>query len=133
MRDLFLAVLLLGICSWGVAEDRGKLDGARWRYSMKPVAGRSEPRHGAFRISGDKIFQGMGKQATQVGTIIGKVREKPDPNDKVRVKFTNLRARDGSKVDLSGPVFFQSFGEVTGRLIDGDGKHWNFEASRVQE
>ncbi len=115
------------------AEDRGKVDGAIWTYSMHPVRKPKDVRRGAFRIEGSDIYQPRDMKPTKVGQILNKRREKPEEGDNVRVQFDGLRAKDGSILSFKGPITYKSPGKVTGLLTDADGRNWEFEAVRTQE
>lgn len=115
------------------ADDGGAVEGAIWQYEMSKVSGKGDARTGRFRIHGTDIFQPRDMTPTKIGVIEGKKREKPTRGDKVKVNFEQLRGSDQRELKCQGPVTFLSFGEVKGRLVDSDGVHWNFRASRVQE
>lgn len=120
-------------CAATLAEDRGKVEGAVWQYEMSPVKRGAESRKGRFRINGTEIFQPRDMKPVKVGAILDKPKDKPEKGDKVRVQFDALRGSDRKALNCKGQITFNSFGEVEGRLIDADGVHWNFKASRVQE
>lgn len=130
-RLCILAFTLLGTVA--LAEDRGKVDGAIWHYEMSRVANKDDTRTGRFRIEGTDIFQPRDKKPTKIGNIVRDSNAKPKKGDQVRVEFDQLHGSDQKKLKCSGRITFESFGEVEGRLIDSDGRHWNFKASRVQE
>ena len=117
------------------AEDKGTVDGAIWEYEMSKVTrkDKDEPRIGKFRIEGSDIFQPRNKKPTKIGTIKRTGKGKPQQGDKVHVDFEQLLGNDQKKLKCKGPITFISFGEVEGRLIDSDGMHWNFKASRIKE
>jgi hypothetical protein len=120
-------------CTAAPAEDRGKVEGAVWQYEMNMVKRNAESRKGRFRINGTEIFQPRDMKPVKVGAILDKPKDKPEKGDKVRVQFDALRGSDRKALNCKGHITFNSFGEVEGRLIDTDGVHWNFKASRVQE
>jgi hypothetical protein len=119
--------------SFAVADDEGQFEGAIWQYEMSRVSGKGDARTGRFRIHGTEIFQPRDMKPTVIGAIEGKMKEKPAKGDKVKVKFEQLRGSDQKTLKCEGPITFVSFGEVKGRLIDSDGVHWNFKASRILE
>lgn len=127
------AVVFSLSCAAAQAEDRGKVEGAVWQYEMSMLKRNAESRKGRFRINGTEIFQPRDMKSAKVGTILDKPKEKPEKGDKVRVQFDALRGSDRKALSCKGQITFNSFGEVEGRLIDSDGVHWNFKASRVQE
>jgi hypothetical protein len=126
-------VLCCGARAQAQRPPEGKVEGAIWKFEISKVQG-SESRSGTFRITGDQIMQKrqQEKGSKKVGTIKGQAG-KPVKGDKVTVEFTALRSSDDKTIDLKGPIVFESFGEVTGRLIDAKGQHWNFKSSRIQE
>ena len=117
MRGILLPALFVAAVTWPdrspAAEDGGKFDGALWRYSATRVMG-NDVREGAFRISGKEKFL-------------------PKKGDKIPVTFTRLRSKGGEVLALKGRIEWIELGEVRGRLIDSDGAHWNFRATRFQE
>jgi hypothetical protein len=127
------AVVICLTCAAAPAEDRGKVEGAVWQYEMSMVKRNAESRKGRFRINGTEIFQPRDMKPMKIGAILDKPREKPEKGDKVKVQFDALRGSDRKALNCKGQITFNSFGEVEGRLIDTDGVHWNFKASRVQE
>lgn len=136
MRLLFLCALA---CSLTVAPlpepcfaDGGKFEGALWRYTISSVGMKDDVRDGAFRIEGKKIFQPHDGKPTEVGTI-NAPKFVPKKGEKIPVTFEKLRSKNGNMLALKGEIEFIEFGEVKGRLIDGEGRHWNFRATRFQE
>jgi hypothetical protein len=137
MRSRSPAVCLaFVICLAGAvaaADDIGKVEGAIWQYEMSRVSGKGDARSGKFLIHGTDVFQLRDMTRTKIGVIEGQKKEKPTKGDKVKVKFERLRGSDRKELQCEGPITFISFGEVKGRLIDTDGVHWDFRASRIQE
>lgn len=135
MRGILLPALFVAAVTWPdrspAAEDGGKFDGALWRYSATRVMG-NDVREGAFRISGKEMFQPHEGKPTVVGTIDEK-KFLPKKGDKIPVTFTRLRSKGGEVLALKGRIEWIELGEVRGRLIDSDGAHWNFRATRFQE
>lgn len=129
---IMMTVLVLGAAT-AFAQDGDTVPGAIWKYEMKQVSGRGEPRTGAFRIDGDTIYQPRDRKPTKIGSIAGKPNQRPKQGHKVKVQFEALRASDGSELKCGGMITWQSLGEVDGRLIDSDGFHWTFKASRFKE
>lgn len=127
------ALVICLVAAAAPAEDRGNVEGAVWQYEMSMVKRNAESRRGRFRIDGTEIFQPRDMMPTKIGTILDKPREKPEMGDKIKVQFDALRGSDRKALNCKGQITFKSFGEVEGRLIDTDGAHWNFKASRVQE
>jgi hypothetical protein len=126
-------MVFIVMCSVAGAEDKGKFPGAVWQYEMSPAAKGDkapESRKGGFRINGNEIFQPRGEKSVAIGKIIGKEGPKKKT---VTVEFESLRGSDGKTIAAKGLIEYDSPGEVHGRLVDGDGTHWNFKASRVQE
>jgi hypothetical protein len=136
-RCFCLLLFAILVCTGRQAEAqnriRGKVPGAMWQYEMNQVADASVSRSGKFRITGDNMFQPRNRRPTKIGAIEGQPPQKPAKGDKVKVAFDSLRAEDDTELKCRGTITFDSFGEVHGRLLDSDGKHWNFKASRVQE
>lgn len=130
LSSLVIACLF---CAASAAEDGGKVSGAIWKYEMSQVSARGQARTGAFRIDGTDIYQPRDKKPTKIGAIAGKKNQVPKKGDKVTVDFDALRGSDEKELKCKGAITWNSLGEVEGRLIDGDGVHWNFKASRVQE
>lgn len=126
-------VLAVSMVISAAAQDRGKVPGAIWKYDMSRVASPEVARKGAFRIDGTDIYQPREKKPKKIGTIEGKKNQAPQKGDKVKVRFETLRGSDRKELKCGGPITWDSLGEVHGRLIDSDGVHWNFKASRVQE
>lgn len=136
MRGILLSMLLVGVLGLVVdrpaaGEDGDKVEGALWRYTATRVVGKEE-REGVFRINGKEMFQPLEGKPTVVGTIDAD-KFLPQKGDKIPVTFTKLRSKGGQFLALKGKVEFIELGEVKGRLIDGEGGHWNFRATRFQE
>jgi uncharacterized glyoxalase superfamily protein PhnB len=129
---LVAGLLIAHFASADVATGEDKVDGAYWKYEMSQIGSKETTRQGRIRIEGTAIYQPRERKSTQIGTIEGK-KGRPKAGDKVQVTFESLRAADGTMLKCSGPVTWESFGEVNGRLIDENGKHWQFKASRTQE
>lgn len=125
-------VLLAGLLLSQSAMAQDKVSGAFWKYEMSQVGSDETTRQGRFRIEGTTIYQPRERKTTQIGSIEGR-RIGGKIRDKIVVKFESLRASDGTILKCSGPLTGESFGEVNGRLVDEDGPHWQFKASRVQE
>lgn len=123
-------VLALSAVATCVAQ-KNNVKGALWKYEMTPVDGEGA-RKGTFRIQDADIFQRREKKQQKVGKIEGQAG-KPKKGDQVQVEFESLVDDDGTRMKAKGPITFDSFGEVHGRLVDGQGKHWEFKASRFQE
>ena len=117
--------------SSSLAAEGDAVDGAIWRYKMTRVAGKGIERQGRIRILGTEIFQ-IDKDGsdTLVGTIAGKFEP---PRGEVVVTFDKLRARDAQEMSFKGKLKRNAAGQAEGRLVDGDGFHWNFKAERIRE
>lgn len=131
LSALFVTVLALGADRPAAGEDGDKFEGALWRYTATRVVG-TDVREGVFRISGKEMFQPLDGKPTVVGTIDAE-KFLPKKGDKIPVTFTKLRSKGSQFLALKGKIEFIELGEVKGRLIDGDGAHWNFRATRFQE
>ena len=112
--------------------DEGKFEGALWRYTVSFVGMKDDVREGVFRIDGRKMYQPRGGKPTEIG-IINAPKFVPKKGDKIPVTFEKLRSKDGNMLALKGEIEFIELGEVKGRLVDGEGRHWNFRATRFQE
>jgi hypothetical protein len=112
------------------AQDGDAVEGAIWRFTITRVAGKQE-RHGRFRILGTEIFQRrMGEEDVVVGTIEGKFEP---PRNEVVVNFTKLQSRGAQPIALKGRLKRTDAGVAEGRLVDGNGFHWQFKAERIIE
>ena len=125
--------------SEAVAQTGHQFEGAVWRFTMAPKFPRAVKRQGAFRVADNKIFQKTKSDDKDFSKEIGV--NKPDGN-KTRIELKDFRtfeiASGGglgaqNRIDGTALLKMNRFGEWSGRFIDGDGKHWEFQCSRVVE
>jgi hypothetical protein len=127
-------------------DDTDKVDGAIWRFSLKRTASRtSETRIGAFRVYGMDLYQPTKPGRVPRGAdwrkidseVVGKKVAQRSSKGKTALSFDKLRTRsDGTIHDpMKGKAVleFDEAGKWHGRFIDSDGRHWDFNAERVQE
>lgn len=139
----FASLLLCGILAIGTSKAAAptgdQFEGAVWSFTMSPKFPRAEKRQGAFRVADDKIFQKLKPSDKEFSKEVGVNH----PNgDKTQIELHDFRTFEitsdgglGSQKRLSGKALLKmnKLGEWSGRFIDGDGKHWEFQCSRVAE
>ncbi len=108
--------------------------GAIWRYEMTKVAGKGVTRAGRFRIEGSNVYQPRGekREPTVIGTIEGKEKGRAKAGSTVTINFESLAGSDGKELAAKGTISPMK-GGVSGELVDSDGFHWKFTASRIRE
>lgn len=127
------------------AEQDDKVDGAIWKFTMKKTGTRdAAERSGRFRIEGVKLFQRLDPRPLPPGTDLRNVKSevigKKDPKaakGKAILHFEKLRSHTGDTIHEpvkgTARLEFDEYGKWHGQFIDADGKHWDFNAERVQE
>lgn len=122
--------------SWALAQDGDKFDGAIWIFTMKSKGRNSQTLKGRFRVSDDVLYQQAERgRETPFDKEVGKNY----PNGKrTRIEMSDLRAGDANRSIHSGLkgkalLNMDRGGEWSGTFIDGEGHHWDFQCSRVQE
>lgn len=142
--SLVMAIACLCVCggpqvAFGQAGD--KVEGAIWRFSMKPKVEKLKPLRGRFRLHNNRIYQKADPNEKEfnklVGTSIQGPKKKRDA-PKAKVTFTDLRAVDkqlNSHTGIKGTVLMkmEKPGVGTGTLVDSEGRHWDFRCTRIQE
>ena len=122
-------------CTELSADDDDHFEGAVWRFSMTPKARGLEPVKGRYRVSKHVFYQCSKPKTHEFDTVVGKNHP---TGKKTRSVFEDLRAVDENRnwhKGLKGTAHLEMdrFGEWSGRFIDSEGRHWDFQCSRVQE
>ena len=150
-----LGLLVLVLC-WSqvsireaAAQAGDTVDGAVWRFSLNRVGGGPGPKklRGACRINKLEMFQRESESPERpkdrkpqewnrkVGGV-EKVKRAGD-DSKVVWTITDIRAFDDERSPhtLNGTIraSIDKKGHWSGVLIDGDGRHWDFNVQRIQE
>ncbi len=130
-----VAMLLMFVYAANAAQAQDIIDGAIWRFTMKPKTPNQQILKGQFRVSNHQLFQKEKPESKEFNKPVGFNNPK---NDKTVMTLTDLRAADKSRKwhnGISGKVLLKNerFGYWTGRFIDSKGRHWDFSCTRVQE
>jgi len=117
------------------AQDSDKFEGAVWKFTMTPKKRGLETLKGAFRVSDDVIYQKKKRSDRDFALVVGKNHPR---GKRTRIVFDNFRAFSKSRELHAGMkgtagLTMDAFGKWSGVLIDGQGRHWDFKCSRVQE
>lgn len=118
-------------------RDGGDFEGAVWRFEMTPKGSRGggAPLAGRYRVAKHVLYQKRDRQDKDFSKRVGTNR----PSGKrTKVEFDGLRAadKDGAfREGIGGTALLtmDRFGEWSGTLVDGDGRHWDFRCTRVKE
>lgn len=92
---------------------------------------------GGFRVSDDVLFQKDKPTDPEMRKQVG--TNHPKDQKHTRMKFTDLRAavvgKDRWVTGIKGSAMMKMDkpGTWSGSLIDGSGRHWEFECVRVAE
>lgn len=130
-----IAMLLLLVLTTNAAQAQDTIDGAIWRFTMKPKTQGLQILKGQFRVSNHVLFQKEKPEQNDFNKQIGV--NKPN-KDKTVMTLTDLRAMDKKRNwhnGFKGKVLLRNerFGFWTGRFIDSQGRHWDFTCSRIQD
>ena len=129
-----LATIVLGTAveprAWGQAGDM--FEGAVWKFTMKPKRPRMEDRRGVFRVNGGNLYQKENHGDTDFKKKIG--YKSVVTRSSTTLVFTDLRAgRKDPGIKGKVVITMDSGGEWSGKMVDGEGVHWEFHCSRFQE
>ena len=129
------AMILMFVFATPAAQAQHSIDGAIWRFTMKPLTPNLQVLKGQFRVSNHRLFQKEKPESNEFNKPVGSNNPR---NDRTVMTLTNLRAIDRNRKwhdGFQGKVLlrFERFGYWTGRFIDSKGRHWEFSCTRVQD
>lgn len=117
------------------ADEQDQFDGAIWTFKLTPKTRGLEELKGRYRVSDDVFYQNSKPKSREFDKVVGKNHP---TGRKTKSVFTDLRAFDADRQLHSGlkgtaHLEMEEFGEWSGRFIDSEGRHWDFQCSRVRE
>ncbi len=117
------------------ADERNQFEGAIWRFTLTPKTRGLEVLKGRYRVSDDVFYQNAKTKSREFDKVVGK---NLPTGRKTKSVFTDLRGFDADRKLHSGlkgtaHLEMEEPGEWSGRFIDSEGRHWDFQCSRVQE
>ena len=144
-RFLGLFIVMLAVDAGTALGTQGEagdtVEGAMWRIQMTSRARRGKKLGGIFRVSDHVLYQKVEPGPDAEEQSVGKNRPARDRDGRTTfLDFENLRVRepgerpkDGEKISGTAKIERDEFGKWHGRLIDGEGLHWNVSLTRFKE
>ena len=145
-RRTVLGLIAAAACG-GVSAFQGEravgdtVEGAMWRMQMTSRARKDTSRFTRFRVSDGAIYQRVEPKKDAAEEVVGKDLRKGKAPGSTVLEFEKLRvfvpgAERGSKGELikgTARIGRDEFGKFHGRLIDGNGHHWDLTLTRFKE
>jgi len=126
----------------GEREAGDTVEGAVWRMHLTSRARKGLERLAIFRVSDGKIYQKVALKPEVKEEEVGRDEAKGKFGEKTVLNFENLRVfepgerrgpRGGEKVKGTARINKDEFGKYHGRMVDGDGRHWDLTLTRFKE
>jgi hypothetical protein len=124
----------------GLADDDDKVDGALWQFGMTPVKkgpNSPPPMRGVFRVKGKELYQRSSRDSKEYDKLIGVKTDFKRKTTYLRIDDMRANEKETKKphTGIKGKLVleFDELGEWSGRFVDSDGRHWEFNCKRFQE
>ena len=117
------------------ADEVDQFEGAIWQFTLTPKSRGLETLKGQYRVSDHLFYQKSKPKIREFDKVVG---DNHPSGRKTKSVFKDLRAFDKKRNLHSGikgtaHLEMEQFGEWSGRFIDSEGRHWDFQCSRMQE
>lgn len=116
------------------------VEGAMWRMRMTSRARKGLVRGTAFRVSNGQIYQRIEPKPDAEEEVVGRDEAKGKFRETTVLNFENLRVfelgagrKPPERISGTARINKDEFGKYHGRLIDGEGRHWDVSLTRFKE